>query len=414
MFQKLQAWRFKCIYSTQVELAPLNILIGPNASGKSTLLDAFAFLHDAIIGDIEQAVRKRATALRELVWNHENVSQGFAIALESYLPEQLRWNSFERVRYELHIGLSKEETIVVSHENLWLISERLREKELSEKHQSYLVPSLQNVIHSSRTPPGYRLVVRKVPESGSNYYKSERTDWNFTLRFSPLKLALASLPQDEAKFAAALWFRQKLLQGIQLLQLNSVLMRRPCPQDAPRTFQNDGSNLAIIVRELREKDKERFSWWIEHLRTVFPDLETVEVSERPEDRSLYISARFRNGLLVPAWLLSDGTLRLMALTLIAYLPTDGQIFIIEEPENGIHPKAIEAVYQSLSSFYQGQVFLATHSPVLLALAKPTDLLIFGQKDKMGATIVRGDHHPALADWKSRQNIDLLFAAGVLD
>lgn len=65
MFQKLQIWHYKCIQYAQVELSPLNILIGPNASGKSTLLDVFAFLHDALIEDVEQAIRKRATALKE-------------------------------------------------------------------------------------------------------------------------------------------------------------------------------------------------------------------------------------------------------------------------------------------------------------------------------------------------------------
>lgn len=413
MFQKLQIWHYKCIQYAQVELSPLNILIGPNASGKSTLLDVFAFLHDALIEDVEQAIRKRATALRELVWNHELVSEGFAIAIESVFPEPLRWNSFERVRYELRLKLNKEGSLTIGHENLWIISERTRDKEISEKHQHYSMPSFQEVIHSSRAPAGYRLIVRKVPESGSDYYKSEHTNWNFTLRFSPYKLALASLPQDEAKFKATLWFRQKLLQGIQVLQLNSVLMRRPCPQDAPRTFQNDGSNLAILVQELQKKDPQRFNWWIEHLRTVLNDLETVEVVERPEDRSLYINAHFKSGLVVPAWLLSDGTLRLMALTLIAYIASEEQIFIIEEPENGIHPKAIEAVYQSLSSVYRGQVFLATHSPLLLALAKPADLLIFSKKTEKGARIMRGDDHPALVNWKIEKNIDLLFAAGVL-
>ncbi|MCX8063007.1 MAG: ATP-binding protein [Anaerolineales bacterium] len=414
MFHKLQIWRYKCIQVAQVELFPINILIGPNASGKSTLLDVFAFLRDALVEDVEQAIRKRATALRELVWNQKSVSEGFAFAIESVLPEQLRWNNFERIRYELRVGLSTEGSLTVSNENLWLISERSRGKEISEKHQLYNIPSFQQVIHSSRTPPGYRLVVRKVPESNSNYYKSERSDWNFTLRFLPNILALVGLPQDEAKFKAALWFRQKLLQGVQILQLNSMQMRRPCPQDAPRTFQNDGSNLAIIVQELQKKDPKRYAWWIEHLKTVLNDLETVEVAERPEDRSLYINARFNNGLVVPAWLLSDGTLRLMALTLIAYFPANEQIFIVEEPENGIHPKAIEAVYQSLSSVYESQIFLATHSPLLLALAKPKDLLIFSKKTEKGATIMRGDDHPALKEWKVGNNIDLLFAAGILD
>ena len=59
--------------------------------------------------------------------------------------------------------------------------------------------------------------------------------------------------------------------------------------------------------------------------------------------------------------MSEGTLRLLALTVIAYLPDAGRIYLIEEPENGIHPLATEAVYQSLSSVYGSHVFITTHS-----------------------------------------------------
>ena len=136
------------------------------------------------------------------------------------------------------------------------------------------------------------------------------------------------------------------------------------------------------------------------------------MAERPEDRSLYLVITYQNGLQVPAWLLSDGTLRLLALTLIAYLPNSGRVFLIEEPENGIHPKAIEAVYQSLSSVYDGQVFLATHSPLLLGLAQPEQLLVFGKTTSGATAIVRGSEHPLLQNWRSDMSLGTLFASGV--
>ncbi len=62
---------------------------------------------------------------------------------------------------------------------------------------------------------------------------------------------------------------------------------------------------------------------------------------------------------IPSWLVSDGTLRLLALTLLAYLPHHQEVYLIEEVENGVHPRAIEAVFQSLSSVYDGQVLLGS-------------------------------------------------------
>jgi predicted ATPase len=97
----------------------------------------------------------------------------------------------------------------------------------------------------------------------------------------------------------------------------------------------------------------------------------------------------------------------------AYVTDFEGTFLIEEPENGIHPKAAEAVYQSLSSVYAAQVLMATHSPVMLSLVEPDQVLCFA-KDEQGATdIVVGSRHPALAEWHGEPNLNVLFAAGVL-
>lgn len=57
--------------------------------------------------------------------------------------------------------------------------------------------------------------------------------------------------------------------------------------------------------------------------------------------------KYINGLEIPLWLVSDGTLRMLALSLLAYLPDLTGIYLVEEPENGIHPQAVETVWQSL-------------------------------------------------------------------
>ncbi len=123
--------------------------------------------------------------------------------------------------------------------------------------------------------------------------------------------------------------------------------------------------------------------------------------------------QYRGGLEVPSWTTSDGTLRLMALTLLAYLPERDVVYLVEEPENGIHPRAVETMYQSLSNVYDSQVLLATHSPLILGLVEAEQLLCFS-KDQDGATqIVRGPDHPNLKGWKGETHLATLFAAGVL-
>jgi len=110
---------------------------------------------------------------------------------------------------------------------------------------------------------------------------------------------------------------------------------------------------------------------------------------------------------------SDGTLRMLALTLPAYLEGFKGIYLIEEPENGIHPRAIETMTQSLSSVYDAQVLLATHSPVILSTVEAEQVLCFSKTSEGATDIVRGSEHPALQSWKHETTLGTLFAAGVL-
>lgn len=109
-------------------------------------------------------------------------------------------------------------------------------------------------------------------------------------------------------------------------------------------------------------------------------------------------------------LVRDG---LLALTLLAYLPDNRETYLLEEPENRAHPLALEGIGNSLSSAYDAQVLLTTHSPTLLSLVEPSEILCF-DKNAHGATdIVRGSEHPVLADWRGSINMAVLFAKGAV-
>lgn len=209
------------------------------------------------------------------------------------------------------------------------------------------------------------------------------------------------------------WFRGLLEKSVQPFVLNSQLMRKPSPPGLGLRLRMDGSNLPWVVNELRH-DQKRFRAWLGHVRTALEDIKDVDSVERPEDKHRYLVIEYMNGAKVPSWLASDGTLRLLTLTIPAYLPNIEGTFLIEEPENGIHPRAIETVLQSLSSIYKSQVLLATHSPVALNMLEPCDVLCFA-KDANGATdIISGDRHPALREWKKGEpDLGVLFASGIL-
>ncbi|MCK4981316.1 MAG: ATP-binding protein, partial [Victivallaceae bacterium] len=237
--------------------------------------------------------------------------------------------------------------------------------------------------------------------------------WVPSFRFGNSKSALANLPADEERFPVSTWLKNFLIDGVQNFMLNSLALRKASPFAKQRGFELDGSNLPWVVQRLKEEAPERFQLWIEHLQTALPELKNIKTVERPDDKHCYLVYEYSQGFEVPSWCASDGTLRLTALTLPAYLPDSTGVFLVEEPENGIHPDAIETVIDSLSSVYGGQVFLASHSPIVLSKISPESVLCFS-KNKTGATtIVRGDQHPRLKKWQGNIDFKTLFANGVL-
>jgi len=416
MFTRIQTSGYRSLKAVDQELASFQALVGPNASGKTTFLDVVGFLSDLMRhrGEINPVAQARSATFEKLTWMGKGAS--FQLAVEAEIPAGVRsamsetLRDSDRVRYELEVGLLDGE-VGINHEILWLVKHtppKGRQVEL------FPAPQGERPELVSRAGRGRKVAVKKAPGGNDNYYnEGKRKTYNPSFKLGRGRSALANLPADTESFPVSSWFRTYLEQGVQPFVLNSQIIQKPSPPGLHRRFRTDGSNLPWVVAELR-KDRTRFAAWLNHVRTALPDITDVQTVERPEDRHSYLVIHYANGATVPSWLASDGTLRLLALTIPAYLPEIDGTFLIEEPENGVHPRALETVLQSLSSIYSGQVLIATHSPVALNLLAPAQILCFA-KDTDGATdIVAGDKHPALRDWKEGEpDLGVLFASGIL-
>jgi predicted ATPase len=386
---RVEANNYRCLRSVDVSLRPFQILVGPNGSGKTAFMDVLSFIRRFVSRNLDAAVKERTEPIgsfHDLVWGRQDGS--FSLALEALIPEAQRLagevRSSTRLRYDVSFRVdAKPDAAFIEGETVALLDD-IRGESLT-------------IAARTHTHAQY------VRESGSPHpYQPEINRKTSVLAFLP----------EPTGFAAGIWFATLLRGGIRDVRLSTEDLHRPSTLEAEKASKVTGANLARSVFELRENSRDYFEAWIRHLRTALPDLETVWAEPWPQGSARYLMLKYQNGIEVPSRVVSDGTLCLLALTILAYMPEPNQLYLIEEPENAVHPTAVETIYQSLSSLYDSQVLMASHSPILLGLAKPEELLCFNRTAE-GTEIVPGNEHPALKEWKGEVSISDLFAAGVL-
>ena len=418
MITLIEALNYRCLRYVQRPLNPFHVLVGPNASGKTTFLDVISFLKDMVSEGLNIALEKRTPNPQELLFRKQG--DRFELAIEARIPHPLRKSTakpdLDTVRYQIAVGLDetgrqfefKAETLLLKKaEGFKPIQRQLFP--ISHAAPDSLLESIRKLSN--------KVVINKVSGGNDNFYSEtyERSGkgWAPSIKLGPKRSALGNLLVDENAFPVANWFQGFLANGVQKFVLHSRAIKRPSPPTRFAGFLPDGSNLPWVVTRLRNKDQRRFRAWITHLQTALPDLSDITTVERPEDRHCYMIYEYKEGLKIPSWLVSDGTLRLTALTLPAYLTDLQGIYLIEEPENGVHPGAVSTVYDSLSSMYQAQVLLATHSPVVLNAANTKEVLCFAKDDNGSTDIVLGSEHPMLQKWHGEVDLGVLLASGVL-
>lgn len=167
---------------------------------------------------------------------------------------------------------------------------------------------------------------------------------------------------------------------------------------SPPSLARDGSNLAAYFDYLLRKDRRRFDDVSQVLRRYVQGLEDITIdTPSPDTRSITVS--IDKGFMLPGERLSTGVRMLMFFVALAYHASPPKLVLIEEPENGVHPRRLKEILSLLRSMTRGefgghrvQVILSTHSPYLLDhVHLPEDQILVFRRDDTGArTIVQAD------------------------
>ena len=415
MLRRIQARRYRCLRDVDINLdGGFHALVGPNGSGKSALLDIVAFISDLLTLGLDVAIRKRTRNFQDLVWGRPRDILQFEIALEFdlYGIDKDRFNYLgQRFRYEVGVMESARGASIYHERGVLLRPSNDEDKQrLDDVVSDKNVPIFSSIEILDKS---YEDIYfdRSLVDMG--YYRNESahgpTSGDIAVELDRRRSAFDRIPTSYRDFPVTTYARNFLTERIRPVSLNTRDLCKASPPLSRRSFLPTGSNFPWIVQRMQEEAPERFADWIGHICVARPDIQSLRVVDRDDDRHAYLMVQYRSGVSVPSWSVSDGTLRLLALTLIAYLPDPGYVYLLEEPENGVHPLAIESIYQSLSSVYESQVIVTTHSPVLLRCMEPDELICFTKNSEGATVVVSGRRHPLLADWKSAIDTELVFA-----
>jgi predicted ATPase len=398
---------FKGIQSLNaLPLSRFQVLVGPNGVGKTTVLDAIDFVRDCLAHGPGTAVESRGIAdFNDLTWMRRGGSVEIEIWLD--LSAELPLLSESLLQYRLAIRQDSRFGVCVADEVL------------RQYHRAGVARGGELRV----SPPGRSKRLLGKTSTGTDVYSRERGNSQNSFNFGLDKLTLALTPPDEERYPTANAVRRFLMQGVRYIQLNSRAMRLPCSATRGTDLELDGINMARVVGRLLGTNYEpgprwaepgsAVSHWVEHLRYALPDLVNIGWDRRQADNAEFLVLRYQNGLDAPSWVLSDGTLRMLALTLPAFLPAESALYMVEEPENGVHPKALEIILRSLSAIPGGQMLIATHSPFVVQQCGVDSLLCFS-RGADGTYIVPGPGHPMLLDWDGTPDLGIVFAAGLLE
>lgn len=309
MITRIEGLNYRCLRYLSRPLGTFHVLVGPNASGKTTFLDVVAFLKDVVSENLDAALSNRTTNPQDLLFQRRGDT--LELAVEVQIPNHLREltanTAMDTARYEVAIGFDETQRRFEFKAEKFM----LKKVGASKPVRPSLFPCLPNAPASLLTPKGRRnnkVVVNKVQGGNDNFYSEtyprSGKGWTPSFKLGTQKSALSNLPEDTTLFPVATWFREYLIVGVQRFVLNSSKMRLPSPPTRVTGFFQDGSNLPWVVARLRKDNAERHRHWIAHLQTALPDLVDITTTERPEDKHCYMIDKYASGLHVPSWLVS--------------------------------------------------------------------------------------------------------------
>lgn len=336
-------------------LTQFTVVIGKNGAGKSTLFDAFGFVADCLIKDVETACddqRRGGFERMRSLGSHD------PIRFEIYYREA---RGERPITYEL--AIQADET-----GRPYVASEVLKQRRKNQKHgQPYPFLRLNN---------GAGEVWAGEEAVGSAGESSEDTSKAYVELTDRRQLGIATL--GTLKEHPRIKRFRDFLKGWYLSYFHPDAARTIPPAGAQKHLNIHGDNIGNVVQYMQREQGDRFKSVLKRIAAKIPGIHSIEAQPTIDGR---VALKFNDGAFKDAFYagqMSDGTLKVFAYLLLMEDPEPPPFICIEEPENGLYHKLLESLASELRSHATGkkntpQVFVTTHQPYFVDALQPNEV-----------------------------------------
>lgn len=347
----IRAENYRSLRSIHVDLAPLNVLVGPNEAGKSNFLDLIEFLGDSARFDLSTAISRRGGMGR------------------------VRFRGLDTSRGAIRIGVNAEVTTHSSDNapdeySLRFWSQRLRggAAEVLLRSEEFRFKRTQG--------RGRRITVKGnkaelIDERGNR----SRTADRIALKSDSLALStLRRLPANEGGEEVERFAR--LFTTFRVFNVDVARARRGARM-RQEALRPDAANLATALVNLAGDD-ERYDDFLNDARAMVPGLLAIEFEQLDSSSPTLTVKLIERGLRDSTYLedASFGTVRILALLALLYDPSPPLLTCIEEIDHGLHPHLFDRLIERLrEASSRTQLLIATHSPALVNRLDPSELIV---------------------------------------
>ena len=398
-FKVLKDVTLGCLWNQQNKrpLTPLTAVIGKNGVGKSVLFDAFGFLADALKSGVDEACDARGRGGFEKL---RTQGESGPIEFEVYYREH---GNARPITYEVSIDTD-------SSELPYVLRERLRQRRRKQKRGrpfSFLrLEEGKGVVWKGEEGyPGDDIdaLIDEIV-MGQDDIKEKHLKLNELFesmnKEEPKETESIEL-EDNRKFGIATLgalkqhprisaFR-RFIEGWHLSYFTPDAARSLPMAGAQKHLNIHGDNLGNVVQFMAQKHTQRFQSILKTIAKKIPGIDQIDTEKTSDGRLLL---KFNDkGFQDPfyAQQVSDGTLKVFAYLLLLDDPTPPPFLCIEEPENGLYHKLLEALaneFREHASRRKGsQVFVTTHQPYFVDSLNPEEVWIL-EKGADGFSMIR--------------------------